>query len=124
MDDAEINNLEIKIKLMQEAIRLATENVTKGGGPFGAVIADKEGNIVATGVNRVTAQNDPTAHGNETEPIGSIYFRREKAFGRTDDGDTGNHSPYRRRNMQSKASYMMECQIIFVDLSLKKSKRE
>jgi tRNA(Arg) A34 adenosine deaminase TadA len=47
---------------MQLAIRLATENVLSGaGGPFGAVIA-KDGKIVATGVNTVTAANDPTAH--------------------------------------------------------------
>jgi guanine deaminase len=47
---------------MQLAIRLATENVLSGvGGPFGAVVA-RNGEIVATGVNRVTADNDPTAH--------------------------------------------------------------
>lgn len=46
---------------MSEAIRLATENVANGGGPFGAVIV-KDGEIVATGVNRVTASCDPTAH--------------------------------------------------------------
>lgn len=46
---------------MQLAIRLSEENVQNGGGPFGAVIA-KEGEVVATGVNRVTANNDPTAH--------------------------------------------------------------
>ena len=43
------------------AIRLSEENVQNGGGPFGAVIA-KEGVVIATGVNRVTANNDPTAH--------------------------------------------------------------
>ena len=48
-------------ELMQLAIRLSEENVQNGGGPFGAVIA-KEGEVVATGVNRVTANNDPTAH--------------------------------------------------------------
>ena len=46
---------------MREAIRLAEENVRNGGGPFGAVIA-KDGEIVATGVNRVTPDCDPTAH--------------------------------------------------------------
>jgi guanine deaminase len=48
---------------MQRAIALATENVTSGrGGPFGAVIV-RDGEIVATGANLVTATNDPTAHG-------------------------------------------------------------
>lgn len=46
---------------MRYAIRLASENVENGGGPFGAVIA-KDGEILATGVNRVTANCDPTAH--------------------------------------------------------------
>jgi guanine deaminase len=47
---------------MQLAIRLATENVRSGaGGPFGAVVV-RNGEIVATGVNQVTAANDPTAH--------------------------------------------------------------
>ncbi len=48
-------------ELMREAIRLSIENVNNGGGPFGAVIA-RDGEIVATGVNRVTALCDPTAH--------------------------------------------------------------
>jgi guanine deaminase len=47
---------------MARAIQLAVENVRSGcGGPFGAVVV-KEGNVVAEGVNRVTATNDPTAH--------------------------------------------------------------
>ncbi len=47
---------------MQLAIRLATENVLSGaGGPFGAVLV-RDGEVVATGVNRVTSANDPTAH--------------------------------------------------------------
>ncbi len=48
-------------EFMQRAIQLAVENVHNGGGPFGAVIV-KDGEIVATGVNRVTANHDPTAH--------------------------------------------------------------
>lgn len=47
--------------LMRLAIGLAVENVKSGGGPFGAVIA-KGGEVVATGTNKVTLSNDPTAH--------------------------------------------------------------
>jgi guanine deaminase len=47
---------------MQQAIALATENVITGrGGPFGAVVV-RNGEVIATGVNQVTASNDPTAH--------------------------------------------------------------
>ena len=46
---------------MLGALHLSENNVRNGGGPFGAVIA-KDGEIVATGVNRVTADCDPTAH--------------------------------------------------------------
>lgn len=46
---------------MQRAIALAVENVRQGGGPFGAVIV-RDGKILAEGVNRVTANHDPTAH--------------------------------------------------------------
>lgn len=50
-----------KEDLMRRAIALAVDNVANGGGPFGAVIA-RDGEIVAEGVNRVTANHDPTAH--------------------------------------------------------------
>lgn len=50
-----------KDELMRKAIELSIENVKNNGGPFGAVIA-KDGEIVATGVNRVTDSCDPTAH--------------------------------------------------------------
>ena len=46
---------------MRKVIALSIENIKKGGGPFGAVIV-KDGKIIATGVNRVTANTDPTAH--------------------------------------------------------------
>ena len=46
---------------MRKAIELSVKNVKNGGGPFGAVIV-KGDEIVASGVNRVTAHNDPTAH--------------------------------------------------------------
>ena len=47
---------------MIEAIKLSINNVVEGkGGPFGAVVV-KDVIIIARGVNRVTATNDPTAH--------------------------------------------------------------
>jgi tRNA(Arg) A34 adenosine deaminase TadA len=47
---------------MAEAIKLSIESVTEhNGGPFGCVIV-KNGEIIARGNNRVTANNDPTAH--------------------------------------------------------------
>jgi guanine deaminase len=53
-------------EFMRQAIALAVENVTGGrGGPFGAVIV-KGGKVIATGVNQVTAMNDPTAHAEVT----------------------------------------------------------
>lgn len=57
-----IENKDFNPEFMDLAARLSLENIEAGGGPFGAVIVDAEGNIVATGVNRVTADNDPTAH--------------------------------------------------------------
>ncbi len=48
-----------------ETIALATENVTDGGGPFGALIIEG-GQILGTGINRVTRDNDPTAHAEVT----------------------------------------------------------
>ncbi len=46
---------------MREAINLSVQNIDNGGGPFGAVIV-KDGKVIACGANRVTADNDPTAH--------------------------------------------------------------
>ncbi|MBX3098912.1 MAG: nucleoside deaminase [Salinibacterium sp.] len=46
---------------LERTIRLATENVADGGGPFGAVIV-RDDELIAEGQNRVTASLDPTAH--------------------------------------------------------------
>lgn len=47
---------------LQEAIRIAKENVATGkGGPFGAVIV-KNGQIIASGSNQVLDTQDPTMH--------------------------------------------------------------
>lgn len=48
-------------KYMEMAIRLSEENIDNGGGPFGAVIV-KDGEVIATGANRVVPNSDPTAH--------------------------------------------------------------
>lgn len=47
--------------LMREAIELSIKNIENGYGPFGAVII-KNGEIISKSVNRVTKDNDPTAH--------------------------------------------------------------
>lgn len=46
---------------LAEAIGLAVANVAQGGGPFGAVVV-RDGVALGTGQNRVTRDNDPTAH--------------------------------------------------------------
>lgn len=47
---------------MRMAIKLAYDNAQRGqGGPFGAVVVQGD-RVLATGTNRVTATNDPTAH--------------------------------------------------------------
>jgi guanine deaminase len=57
---------EPNLVFLRRAIALATENVTSGrGGPFAALIV-RDGQIIAEGVNIVTATNDPTAHGEVT----------------------------------------------------------
>lgn len=48
---------------MELAKKTAEIGVSKNeGGPFGAVIVDKNNNIIANGNNKVLLQNDPTAH--------------------------------------------------------------
>ncbi len=57
---------EPNLVFLRRAIALATENVASGrGGPFAALIV-RDGEIIAEGVNIVTATNDPTAHGEVT----------------------------------------------------------
>ena len=60
-----MNHTEQDKEMMREAIRLADESVANGGGPFGAVIV-KDGEIIAATSNRVTLDNDPTAHAEVT----------------------------------------------------------
>lgn len=64
-------------RFMDMAAELAEKNIDEGGGPFGAVIV-RDGVVVATGVNRVTADNDPTAHA-EVNAIRNAC-RKEQTF--------------------------------------------
>ncbi len=52
---------------MDKYMKLAKNEADNGiknkeGGPFGAIIIDKKGNIIAEGNNKVIKNNDPTAH--------------------------------------------------------------
>ena len=49
------------LEWLQRTVALATSNVASGGGPFGALIV-RDGELIAEGQNRVTANLDPTAH--------------------------------------------------------------
>src|SRR3546814_18524665 len=52
---------------MRHAIALSRRHMQAGaGGPFGAVVV-KDGEIVGDGWNRVTSQNDQTAHAARSE---------------------------------------------------------
>ena len=54
--------MESNKKFMLRAIELSVSSASTDGGPFGCVIV-KDGKIIAEGSNKVTATNDPTAHG-------------------------------------------------------------
>lgn len=50
------------IEIVNKNIDILEQDINKYGGPFGAVIVDKDCNIVGVGFNTVTSTNDPTAH--------------------------------------------------------------
>ncbi|MHA7271340.1 nucleoside deaminase [Arthrobacter sp. HLT1-20] len=50
---------------LAQAVELAVANVRNSGGPFGAIVVTADGRQF-TGVNRVTANLDPTAHAEVT----------------------------------------------------------
>jgi guanine deaminase len=53
-------------RFMRAAIALAADGMRSGrGGPFGCVVV-RQGEIIAQGNNRVTSDNDPTAHAEVT----------------------------------------------------------
>lgn len=53
--------------MKEELLKIAAKEADNGqkigdGGPFGAVVASKDGEIISIGHNRVLKDNDPTAH--------------------------------------------------------------
>lgn len=46
---------------IREAIAIAVQSASEGGGPFGCVVV-RDGQVIGRGANRVTASCDPTAH--------------------------------------------------------------
>lgn len=58
-------NTSLSAENLAAAVAIAAENVRNAGGPFGALIVAADGSR-HEGVNRVTANNDPTAHAEVT----------------------------------------------------------
>lgn len=48
-------------RYLEQAVELAIRNVAEGGGPFAALVVTADGRSYE-GINRVTRDNDPTAH--------------------------------------------------------------
>lgn len=61
IENNQFNVTEDDRRFMKMACDLASENIDRGGGPFGAVIV-KDGEVIAAAGNSVTLDNDPTAH--------------------------------------------------------------
>jgi tRNA(Arg) A34 adenosine deaminase TadA len=59
---------------MELALRQAEIAVTRGQTPFGAVMVDRDGQLIGEGHNTVRADLDPTAHG-EVSAIRSAWRR-------------------------------------------------
>lgn len=66
MKDKDFNEKKSHSIFMQKAVDYAIDGMdNNGGGPFGCVIV-KDGEIIGKGNNRVTSNNDPTAHAEVT----------------------------------------------------------
>ncbi|HWV78832.1 MAG TPA: nucleoside deaminase [Isoptericola sp.] len=55
----------VDVAHLEKAVSLAVDSVANAGGPFGAVVVTRDGRVIE-GNNRVTQDNDPTAHAEVT----------------------------------------------------------
>lgn len=55
----------VDVAHLEKAVSLAVDSVANAGGPFGAVVVTRDGRVIQ-GNNRVTQDNDPTAHAEVT----------------------------------------------------------
>jgi tRNA(Arg) A34 adenosine deaminase TadA len=62
MDKEPIISKSTHLQRMMEATQKALQGVDNGGGPFGAVITNKAGNVISCCHNEVVNTCDPTAH--------------------------------------------------------------
>ena len=63
--DADADEAQAAASYLDRAVDLAVRNVRDAGGPFGAIVVTADGSVYE-GVNRVTANLDPTAHAEVT----------------------------------------------------------
>jgi guanine deaminase len=48
--------------LVRDSVEMSLRHVDAGGIPFTALVADRHGRVLGSGVNRVAEDSDPTAH--------------------------------------------------------------
>jgi tRNA(Arg) A34 adenosine deaminase TadA len=65
-----INSLDER--LLKASFRIALRSAASGNHPFGAILADAEGQILLEAENTVVTDNDPTAHA-ETNLIRKVF---------------------------------------------------
>lgn len=57
-----LSNRDLINKLVDYVVEMSINHVHEGGIPFTALIADRHGTILGSGVNQVKENHDPTAH--------------------------------------------------------------
>ena len=78
-------------EFMEMAVKEAREGIANGdGGPFGAIVV-KDGEVIASGHNRVLFSNDSTCHGK----IDAI--RKVESLFETDSDTISDDMVYRKR---------------------------